>query len=116
MTRGAQRHSHSRIVSGVTEKPRSSRISAMSRQLSVSRSRRSTASSTTSVGYCRSFNGVPDRSLTRRPQDRQRNRREPSDVGPCRLVVAGDSQCGQVMRSSSSFRRRDDATQVSPEI
>ena len=116
VTRGATRHAQARIVSGVTEQPRSSRIAALSRQLRVSRSRRSTASRTTSGGDCRSFNGVPDRSVKRRPPDRQRNRREPSDGGPCRVGVAGASQCGQIMRSAASFRRRGSAPQVSPEI
>ena len=57
-----------------------------------------------SVGCCRSLKGVPARSLKRRRQAWQRNRREPSAVRPLRLVVAVDAQSGQASSVPSPFR------------
>ena len=101
---GARRNSQLRIVSWVTPKPRSRSSAATSRKLSVYRRRQSTASRTISVGYWRSLKGVPVRSLKRRRQAWQRNRREPSAVRPLRLVVAVDAQSGQASSVPSPFR------------
>ena len=61
-----------------------------------------------SAGSCRSVKGVPVRSLKRRRQAWQRNRREPSAVRPFRFVVAVDVQSGQP--SASPHHSADEAT------
>ena len=66
--------------------------------------------------YWRSLNGVPVRSLKRRPHARQLNLRYPSVVRRFRVVVAVERQCGQCIGVSSSHRGRGYATDTSPEI
>ena len=82
----------------------------------LSRRRQRTASRTLSVGSWRSVNGVPVRSLHRRRQARQRNRRESSAVRLFRFVVAVAVQSGHASSVPSPFRGCGSPRPASPDF